>query len=45
VTRLGWLGPDQPMLVRLAPTQKKKKKEKREGQIWALGSAGPNYVY
>jgi hypothetical protein len=34
------------MLVRLDPAPKKRKKKKeREGQIWALGSAGPNYVY
>jgi len=34
------------MLVGLDPTPKKeKKKEKRVGRIWALGPAGPNYIY
>jgi len=37
VTRLGWLGQAQP--------KKKRKKEKRVGQIWALGPTDPNYVY
>jgi hypothetical protein len=30
VTRLGWLGQAQPMLVRLDPAPKKKKRKKRE---------------
>jgi len=33
---VGWARPSH---------KKKKKKEKRVGRIWALGSAGPNYVY
>lgn len=42
----GLLGPTQPMLGGLDLAQKKKRKKRKESRLdWALGSAGPNYVY
>jgi len=38
------LGPAHVSWARPNP-KKRKKKEKRVGRIWALGPAGPNYIY